>query len=42
MTDNFKEELGRGSFGIVYKGAIENGEKVVASCQKIREIVGRS
>uniref|UniRef100_A0A2N9EWS2 Protein kinase domain-containing protein n=1 Tax=Fagus sylvatica TaxID=28930 RepID=A0A2N9EWS2_FAGSY len=40
VTDNFKEELGRGSFGIVYKGAIENGEKVVASCQKIREIVG--
>ncbi|GMY32532.1 G-type lectin S-receptor-like serine/threonine-protein kinase LECRK1 [Fagus crenata] len=30
VTDNFKEELGRGSFGIVYKGAIENGEKVVA------------
>ena len=30
MTDNFKEELGRGSFGIVYKGAIGNGQKFVA------------
>ncbi|GMY32533.1 G-type lectin S-receptor-like serine/threonine-protein kinase LECRK1 [Fagus crenata] len=30
MTDNFKEELGRGAFGIVYKGAIGNGTKFVA------------
>ena len=30
MTDDFKEELGRGSFGIVYKGAIGNGQKFVA------------
>uniref|UniRef100_A0A2N9I2W6 Receptor-like serine/threonine-protein kinase n=1 Tax=Fagus sylvatica TaxID=28930 RepID=A0A2N9I2W6_FAGSY len=30
MTDNFKEELGRGSFGIVYKGSIRNGQKFVA------------
>jgi predicted Ser/Thr protein kinase len=30
VTDNFKEELGRGAFGIVYKGAIGNGKKVVA------------
>uniref|UniRef100_A0A2N9G9F2 Receptor-like serine/threonine-protein kinase n=1 Tax=Fagus sylvatica TaxID=28930 RepID=A0A2N9G9F2_FAGSY len=30
VTDNFKEELGRGAFGIVYKGAIGNGKKFVA------------
>ncbi|KAG2716298.1 hypothetical protein I3760_03G118000 [Carya illinoinensis] len=30
VTDGFKEELGRGAFGIVYKGAIWNGEKIVA------------
>ncbi|KAG6660756.1 G-type lectin S-receptor-like serine/threonine-protein kinase LECRK3 [Carya illinoinensis] len=29
-TDGFKEEVGRGSFGTVYKGAILNGQKVVA------------
>ncbi|KAM4087923.1 hypothetical protein ACB094_07G032700 [Castanea mollissima] len=30
VTDNFKEELGRGAFGIVYKGEIGNGKKLVA------------
>ncbi|KAF5480645.1 hypothetical protein F2P56_001381 [Juglans regia] len=30
VTDGFKEELGRGAFGIVYRGAIWNGEKIVA------------
>ncbi|KAB1223472.1 G-type lectin S-receptor-like serine/threonine-protein kinase RLK1 [Morella rubra] len=30
MTGGFKEELGRGSFGTVYKGEILNGRKVVA------------
>ncbi|KAF5480640.1 hypothetical protein F2P56_001376 [Juglans regia] len=30
VTDGFKEELGRGAFGIVYRGAIWNGEKMVA------------
>ncbi|XP_075675340.1 G-type lectin S-receptor-like serine/threonine-protein kinase LECRK1 [Castanea sativa] len=30
VTDNFKEELGRGSFGIVYKGAIGDGKKLIA------------
>ncbi|KAM4105986.1 hypothetical protein ACJW30_04G029300 [Castanea mollissima] len=30
ITDGFKEELGRGAFGIVYKGMIGNGQKIVA------------
>ncbi|KAM3750313.1 hypothetical protein ACB098_04G027700 [Castanea mollissima] len=30
ITDGFKEELGRGAFGIVYKGVIGNGQKIVA------------
>ncbi|KAG2716304.1 hypothetical protein I3760_03G118400 [Carya illinoinensis] len=30
VTGGFKEELGRGAFGIVYRGAIWNGEKIVA------------
>ncbi|KAK2988281.1 hypothetical protein RJ640_016861 [Escallonia rubra] len=30
MTNSFKEELGRGSFGAVYKGTIQNNQKVVA------------
>jgi hypothetical protein len=30
VTDGFKEELGRGSFGTVYKGELRNGQKVVA------------
>ncbi|XP_035543922.1 G-type lectin S-receptor-like serine/threonine-protein kinase LECRK3 [Juglans regia] len=29
-TDGFREEVGRGSFGTVYKGAILNGQKIVA------------
>ena len=29
MTNHFKEELGRGSFGTVYKGTILNGQKLV-------------
>jgi serine/threonine protein kinase len=30
ITDGFKEELSRGSFGTVYKGTIWNGQKLVA------------
>ena len=30
MTDGFKEELGRGAFGTVFKGTIQNSQKVVA------------
>ncbi|XP_059431460.1 G-type lectin S-receptor-like serine/threonine-protein kinase LECRK3 [Corylus avellana] len=30
VTGGFKEEVGRGSFGAVFKGAMSNGEKVVA------------
>ncbi|XP_050241119.1 G-type lectin S-receptor-like serine/threonine-protein kinase LECRK1 [Quercus robur] len=29
-TDDFKEELGRGSFGAVYKGTISEGNKAIA------------
>ncbi|KAJ9554112.1 hypothetical protein OSB04_018157 [Centaurea solstitialis] len=30
ITDGFKEELGRGSFGIVYKGVIDGSNKAIA------------
>ena len=30
MTNHFKEELGRVSFGTMYKGTILNGQKLVA------------
>ena len=30
MTDGFKEELGKGSFGTVYKGIISNVQQIVA------------
>ncbi|PWA63875.1 EGF-like domain-containing protein [Artemisia annua] len=36
ITNGFKEELGRGSFGIVYKGIIKNSMKVVA-VKKLKE-----
>nr|XP_043620072.1 G-type lectin S-receptor-like serine/threonine-protein kinase LECRK1 [Erigeron canadensis] len=36
ITDGFKQELGRGSFGIVYKGIIESSKKAVA-VKKIKE-----
>ncbi|KAF3946886.1 hypothetical protein CMV_026898 [Castanea mollissima] len=29
-TDGFKEELGRGSFGAVYKGTISKGDKIIS------------
>lgn len=30
MTESFKEELGRGSFGTVFKGVLPNGRRVAA------------
>nr|GEW85812.1 G-type lectin S-receptor-like serine/threonine-protein kinase LECRK3 [Tanacetum cinerariifolium] len=36
ITNGFKEELGRGSFGIVYKGIIESSMKAVA-VKKLKE-----
>ncbi|KAJ9554110.1 hypothetical protein OSB04_018155 [Centaurea solstitialis] len=36
ITDGFKEELGRGSFGVVYKGVIERSNKAVA-VKKLKE-----
>ncbi|KAE7998291.1 hypothetical protein FH972_002850 [Carpinus fangiana] len=30
VTDGFREEIGRGAFGSVFKGALWNGQKVVA------------
>jgi hypothetical protein len=30
VTDGFKEEVGRGSFGAVFKGTMSNGQKVIA------------
>uniref|UniRef100_A0A7N2MS31 Receptor-like serine/threonine-protein kinase n=1 Tax=Quercus lobata TaxID=97700 RepID=A0A7N2MS31_QUELO len=41
ITNGFKEELGRGSFGIVYKGTIENGQKIVAVKKLERLLVDR-
>ncbi|KAJ9554113.1 hypothetical protein OSB04_018158 [Centaurea solstitialis] len=35
-TDSFKEELGRGSFGIVYKGDIDGSNKAIA-VKKLKE-----
>ncbi|KAD2804428.1 hypothetical protein E3N88_37805 [Mikania micrantha] len=37
ITDGFKEELGRGSFGIVYKGFIESSMRPVA-VKKLKEL----
>nr|POE53881.1 g-type lectin s-receptor-like serine/threonine-protein kinase rlk1 [Quercus suber] len=34
-TDGFKEELGKGAFGVVYKGAIEIGSSVLVAVKKI-------
>ena len=34
-TDGFKEELGRGAFGVVYKGAIEMGSSVPVAVKKL-------
>ncbi|GMN26577.1 hypothetical protein TIFTF001_001351 [Ficus carica] len=34
-TDGFKEELGRGAFGIVYKGIIQTSSSVVVAVKKL-------
>ena len=34
-TDGFKEELGKGAFGVVYKGAIEMGSSVLVVVKKL-------
>ncbi|KAJ4837603.1 hypothetical protein Tsubulata_050400 [Turnera subulata] len=38
-TNGFKEELGRGSFGIVYKGKIELGEGIPLAVKKLDRVV---
>ncbi|EEF48837.1 G-type lectin S-receptor-like serine/threonine-protein kinase RLK1 [Ricinus communis] len=38
-TKGFKEELGRGSFGIVYKGLIEMGTTVPVAVKKLDRVV---
>ncbi|XP_074337484.1 G-type lectin S-receptor-like serine/threonine-protein kinase LECRK3 [Apium graveolens] len=38
-TDGFKEELGRGSFGIVYKGLIHMSSTVIVAVKKIDRLV---
>ncbi|GAY32359.1 hypothetical protein CUMW_283850 [Citrus unshiu] len=38
-TDNFKEEVGRGSFGIVYKGVIQTTRQVLLQLQSRNWIV---
>eukprot|EP00268_Persea_americana_P055789 TRINITY_DN6515_c2_g1_i1.p1 TRINITY_DN6515_c2_g1~~TRINITY_DN6515_c2_g1_i1.p1 ORF type:complete len:780 (-),score=101.37 TRINITY_DN6515_c2_g1_i1:276-2615(-) len=38
VTDNFKEELGRGSFGKVYKGFLPNGINRTIAVKKIEKL----
>ena len=33
-TDGFKEELGRGAFGVVYKGAMQMSSNVLVAVKK--------
>ncbi|VVA40119.1 PREDICTED: G-type lectin S-receptor [Prunus dulcis] len=35
-TNGFTEELGRGTFGVVYKGIIQNGSQVQVAVKKLR------
>ena len=34
-TDGFREELGKGAFGVVYKGAMEMGSSVLVAVKKL-------
>ncbi|KAK2648941.1 hypothetical protein Ddye_016430 [Dipteronia dyeriana] len=38
-TDGFKEELGRGSFGIVYKGDLSLGSRNAIAVKKLDKLV---
>uniref|UniRef100_A0A5B6Z0S8 Receptor-like serine/threonine-protein kinase n=1 Tax=Davidia involucrata TaxID=16924 RepID=A0A5B6Z0S8_DAVIN len=38
-TNDFKEELGRGSFGIVYKGVIDMGCREVVAVKKLDRVI---
>uniref|UniRef100_A0A175YFJ8 Receptor-like serine/threonine-protein kinase n=1 Tax=Daucus carota subsp. sativus TaxID=79200 RepID=A0A175YFJ8_DAUCS len=38
-TNGFKEELGRGSFGIVYKGVIQMSSSVIVAVKKIDSLI---
>ena len=37
-TDGFKEELGKGAFGVVYKGTIEMGSTVPVAIKKLNSL----
>ncbi|KAL3850074.1 hypothetical protein ACJIZ3_011956 [Penstemon smallii] len=37
-TNGFKEELGRGAFGIVYKGDVPNGSKAIVAVKKLDRV----
>ncbi|KAK1402957.1 Receptor-like serine/threonine-protein kinase [Heracleum sosnowskyi] len=38
-TNGFKEELGRGSFGIVYKGVIQMSSSIIVAVKKIDSLI---
>ncbi|KAJ8770891.1 hypothetical protein K2173_021806 [Erythroxylum novogranatense] len=38
-TDGFKEELGRGAFGVVYKGALRIGSGVLVAVKKLHHVL---
>ncbi|KAK6164238.1 hypothetical protein DH2020_001102 [Rehmannia glutinosa] len=37
-TNGFKEEVGRGAFGIVYKGEVQNGSKRIIAVKKLDRV----
>jgi hypothetical protein len=40
-TDGFKEELGKGAFGVVYKGSIQMSSNVLVAVKKLNKFVSR-